>query len=304
MAWSSGWCRSRIPLSSRLKTWRGRPIAFAASSPKRGATWRPWILVVFPEYALHGLSMDTNPAIMCRLDGPEVERFARRLHRQRHLGLLLHHGVQSHGNPFNSGLIIDDKGEIQLYYRKMHPWVPVEPWEPGDTRHPGVRRAERLEARADHLPRRHVPEMARECGLQGRRRHASRTAGYTAPIRQSWHFTNQSNAFCNLMYTASVCLCRLRRLVQLDGRRHDRELRRHAARLRQRHLLTRSSPPRCGLGQCDEARMHWGVENNIYQFGHRGLRRGEGRRARLPLHLHARSRRWKICAAVGEKTSR
>ena len=29
-------------------------------------------LVVFPEYALHGLSMDTNPDIMCTLDGPEV----------------------------------------------------------------------------------------------------------------------------------------------------------------------------------------------------------------------------------------
>src|SRR5260370_20875118 len=29
-------------------------------------------LVVFPEYSLHGLSMDTNPAIMCRLDGPDV----------------------------------------------------------------------------------------------------------------------------------------------------------------------------------------------------------------------------------------
>ena len=28
-------------------------------------------LVVFPEYSLHGLSMDTNPAIMCSLDGPE-----------------------------------------------------------------------------------------------------------------------------------------------------------------------------------------------------------------------------------------
>ena len=27
-------------------------------------------LVVFPEYALHGLSMDINPAIMCRIDGP------------------------------------------------------------------------------------------------------------------------------------------------------------------------------------------------------------------------------------------
>src|SRR5437762_14381862 len=32
-------------------------------------------LVVFPEYSLHGLSMDTNPAIMCRLDGPEVPAF-------------------------------------------------------------------------------------------------------------------------------------------------------------------------------------------------------------------------------------
>ena len=29
-------------------------------------------LVVFPEYALHGLSMDTNPEIMCSIDGPEV----------------------------------------------------------------------------------------------------------------------------------------------------------------------------------------------------------------------------------------
>ena len=32
-------------------------------------------LVVFPEYALHGLSMDINPEIMCRLDGPEVAAF-------------------------------------------------------------------------------------------------------------------------------------------------------------------------------------------------------------------------------------
>jgi formamidase len=31
-------------------------------------------LVVFPEYALHGLSMDTNPEIMCSMDGPEVAR--------------------------------------------------------------------------------------------------------------------------------------------------------------------------------------------------------------------------------------
>jgi hypothetical protein len=32
-------------------------------------------LVVFPEYSLHGLSMDTNPEIMCRMEGPEVAAF-------------------------------------------------------------------------------------------------------------------------------------------------------------------------------------------------------------------------------------
>ena len=29
-------------------------------------------LVVFPEYMLHGLSMNTDPEIMCSMDGPEV----------------------------------------------------------------------------------------------------------------------------------------------------------------------------------------------------------------------------------------
>ncbi len=32
-------------------------------------------LVVFPEYALHGLSMSTAPELMCRMDGPEVAAF-------------------------------------------------------------------------------------------------------------------------------------------------------------------------------------------------------------------------------------
>lgn len=30
------------------------------------------------------------------------------------------------GAPFNSGIIVSDHGDITLYYRKMHPWVPFE----------------------------------------------------------------------------------------------------------------------------------------------------------------------------------
>ena len=151
----------------------------------------------------------------------------------------------------------------------MHPWVPVEPWEPGDLGIPVCDGPERQPSIAliichDGM----FPEMARECAYKGAEI-MIRTAGYTAPIRHTWHFTNQANAFCNLMYTASVCMCGSRRLVRFDGRRHDRELRRHA--LAPAHgRPTRSSPPRCGPDLVREARTHWGVENNIYQFGHRG----------------------------------
>ncbi len=112
--------------------------------------------------------------------------------------MLLHHGVQPARQSFNAGLITDNKGEIQLYYRKMHPWVPVEPWEPGDLGIPVCDGPNGSKIALIICARRHVPRDGARERLQGRRNIMIRTAGYTAPIRQSWHFTNQSNAFCNL----------------------------------------------------------------------------------------------------------
>ena len=89
-------------------------------------------LVVFPEYMLHGLSMDTNPDIMCTMDGPEVAALKQACVDNKIWGCFSIMELNPGGYPYNTGLIIDDHGEVQLYYRKMHPWVPVEPWEPGD----------------------------------------------------------------------------------------------------------------------------------------------------------------------------
>ena len=66
-------------------------------------------LVVFPEYALHGLSMDTNPAIMCALDGPEVAAFKQACVDNKIWGCFSIMERNPGGNPFNSGLIIDDQ---------------------------------------------------------------------------------------------------------------------------------------------------------------------------------------------------
>ncbi len=225
-------------------------------------------LVVFPEYSLHGLSMDTSPQIMCRLDGPEVAAFRRACVENRIWGCFSIMELNPRGNPYNSGLIIDDQGDIQLYYRKLHPWVPVEPWEPGDLGIPvcdgpnGSRIA--LIICHDGM----FPEMAREAAYKGAEI-MIRTAGYTAPIRHTWKVTNQANAFCNLMYTASVCMCGSDgtfdsmgegTFVNFDGT----------------PLVEGSHRPdeiiTCELRPdlAREARHMWSVENNIYQFGHRG----------------------------------
>ncbi len=225
-------------------------------------------LVVFPEYALHGLSMDTNPEIMCRMDGPEVAAFQAACREHRIWGCFSIMEYNPQGNPYNSGLIINDQGEIKLYYRKLHPWIPVEPWEPGNV---GIPVCEGPNGSTLALIICHdgmFPEMARECAYKGAEI-MIRTAGYTAPIRHSWRITNQANAFCNLMYTASVCMCGTDgtfdsmgegMIVNFDGTPlvmgSDRP----------NEIITAEVRP----DLVREARHHWGVENNIYQFGHRG----------------------------------
>jgi formamidase len=163
-------------------------------------------LVVFPEYSLHGLSMDTNPEIMCRLDGPEVAAFKKACIEHKIWGCFSIMEFNSRGNPYNSGLIIDDHGEIKLYYRKLHPWIPVEPWEPGDIGIPVIDGPNGAKIALIICHDGMFPEMARECAYKGAEI-MIRTAGYTAPIRESWRFTNQANSFQNLMVTANVCMC-------------------------------------------------------------------------------------------------
>ena len=225
-------------------------------------------LVVFPEYALHGLSMSIDDRIMCDLDGPEMTAMADACKEHRIWGCFSIMERNPHGNPYNSGVIIDDTGALKLYYRKMHPWVPVEPWEPGNI---GIPVCEGPNGATLSLIICHdgmFPEMARECAYKGSDV-MIRTAGYTAPIRHAWTITNQANAFCNLMATASVCLCGsdgtfdsmgAGMIVNFDG------VPLVTGSHRPDEIITAEVRP----DLIREARVGWGVENNPYQFGHRG----------------------------------
>jgi formamidase len=227
-------------------------------------------LVVFPEYALHGLSMDTRDEILCDVDGPETAAFAEACRANQVWGCFSIMERNPHGNPYNVGLIYDAAGRQQLYYRKMHPWVPVEPWEPGDLGIPVIDGPNGCKLGLIICHDGMFPEMAREAAYKGAEI-MLRTAGYTAPIRDSWRFTNQSNAFCNLMVTANVCMCGSDGTFDSMGEamvcNFDGSVIAHGATGRADEIITAEVRP----DLVREARAHWGVENNIFQLGHRGF---------------------------------
>ncbi len=234
-------------------------------------------LLVFPEHSLNGLNPKSwmDDRLLCDLDGPEMTLLRGACSDSKVWGCFSLMERNQNGAPYNSGVIVDDAGAIALYYRKLHPWVPLEPWQPGDLGIPvcdGPAGA-RLSLIICHDGM--LPEVAREAAYKGANV-ILRTAGYTYPIQHSWRITNQANAFSNLAYTASVCLAGpdatgIRSqgeamICDIDG-----TILEQGDGLADRIVTAEIVPARA-----DEARTRWGVENNIYQLGHRGYVAVEG----------------------------
>ncbi|KAK9428201.1 carbon-nitrogen hydrolase [Lipomyces doorenjongii] len=228
-------------------------------------------LILFPEYCIHGLSMSMSASIMCTLSGPEVAAFKKVCKEEKVWGvfsIMEVNSISPDANPWNTGITINADGEIANYYRKMHPWIPVEPWYPGNQ---GISVFEGPGGVKMSLIICHdgmFPEMAREAAYIGAEV-LLRTAGYTSPIRQSWELTNRSNAFTNLMFTASVALAgsdgtfRSMGEAMFVGPEGD--------------ILERGDGTPDNIIACElrveevrRKRREWGVENNLFQFGHRG----------------------------------
>lgn len=228
-------------------------------------------LVLFPEYCIHGLSMATDESIMCTMDGPEVAAFRRVCLEEQVWGIfsiMEKNTLSTDAMPWNVGITINSNGDVVNYYRKLHPWVPVEPWYPGNqglsvfTGPGGVKMS--LIICHDGM----FPEMAREAAYLGAEV-MFRTAGYTSPIRRSWEITNRANAFTNLMYTVSVALAGADSTWRSMGQAMfvDPE----------GNILEQGDGTADHIVACEiraeevrRRRREWGVENNLFQLGHRG----------------------------------
>ncbi|KEF54365.1 formamidase [Exophiala aquamarina CBS 119918] len=228
-------------------------------------------LVLFPEYCIHGLSMSTDQSIMCTLDGPEVAAFRNVCAEEQVWGVfsIMEKNERSeNAMPWNIGITFDSSGNLVNYYRKVHPWVPVEPWYPGNQglsvfTGPGGMKMSLIICHDGMFP-----EMAREAAYLGAEL-LLRTAGYTSPIKSSWEITNRANAFTNLMYTVSVALAGADSTWRSMGQAMfvDPE----------GNILERGDGTADHVVACEirpeevrRRRREWGVENNLYQLGHRG----------------------------------
>jgi predicted amidohydrolase len=118
----------------------GEPVSAFADEVKAALEAQPHSkLVVFPELHLFG---DQNPDLqrteMLRasaepLDGPrvkELKQLAQDLNIWLVPGSVCERGPE--GQLFNTQLVLSPEGELAGYYRKIFPWRPFEPYDPGD----------------------------------------------------------------------------------------------------------------------------------------------------------------------------
>ncbi|WP_164201782.1 carbon-nitrogen hydrolase family protein [[Micrococcus luteus] ATCC 49442] len=118
----------------------GEPLSAFADEVKAALAVQPHsTLVVFPELHLFG---DENPDLQRAemlqaaaepLDGPrvkELKQLAKDLSIWLVPGSVCERGPE--GQLFNTQLVLSPEGELTGYYRKIFPWRPFEPYDPGD----------------------------------------------------------------------------------------------------------------------------------------------------------------------------
>jgi predicted amidohydrolase len=90
-------------------------------------------LIIFPEYTTQGFHPDKWSDLTTTLDGEEVEIFKKACVDNQVYGIFSITG-EAHPegkNPYNTLIMVSDKGEVVLEYRKVFPWTPKEPWTAG-----------------------------------------------------------------------------------------------------------------------------------------------------------------------------